>query len=173
MRCKIHWADCNWRHRFLLLPDLCKDIVFERNFLKIGGICAHVVLGGWTLGIPIVREKTSPCRMALAEDEPYCFWGLLADDGMDTPTGGSDVAGPREDSADALVKRQSESVLEAFHNIFMKTPGQTSLAQHRIDAGLSPLMRCKLCPVNAQKQAIMDACIKHLLSQRLIRRSRS
>lgn len=89
------------------------------------------------------------------------------------PTGGSEVAGPRDDSADAVVNSQREKVLEEFQNIFTKNPGQTSLAQHRIDAGLSPPMCCKLRPINSQKQTIMNACINDLLSQGLVRQGQS
>lgn len=41
--------------------------------------------------------------MVLAADEPYCLRDLLADDGVDTPSGDPEVAGQRKDRANAHV----------------------------------------------------------------------
>lgn len=66
-----------------------------------------------------------------------------------------------------------KQVLEEFSEIFTTTPGCTTLAEHCIDTGDNPPVRCKLRPVNSKKQAIMDNCIHDLLAQNLIRPSQS
>ncbi|KAL3212246.1 hypothetical protein MRX96_008082 [Rhipicephalus microplus] len=68
---------------------------------------------------------------------------------------------------------RTKHVLEEFSELFTTTPGCTTLAEHRIDTGDNPPARCKLRPVNAKKQAIMDNCIQDLLAQNLIRPSQS
>ncbi|KAL3176466.1 hypothetical protein MRX96_010262 [Rhipicephalus microplus] len=64
-------------------------------------------------------------------------------------------------------------VLGEFSEIFTTTLGCTTMAEHRIDTGNNPPVRCELQPVNCTKQAIMDNCIHDLLAQNLIRPSQS
>lgn len=78
--------------------------------------------------------------MALVEYEPYCLRDLFAKDGVDTSTAGSDVAGSREDSANAYIENQSERMLDEF-----KTYSQRPLASrllHGTEFTPDPAYRC-------------------------------
>lgn len=62
---------------------------------------------------------------------------------------------------------------EIIGPIFTKTPGCTSFVEHQIGTGDSPLVRCKLHPVNFKKRKIIDGCLQDLREQELLRRSTS
>lgn len=171
LKCKIHWASSNRIQRFLCVPDLCRDIVLGRDFLTATGMSLHVALSGWTIGtdpqciVPFAkRDKDITAALAIENSESYCLQGLF-EEVLLVPGIGHTI--PAE-GIPAMNK-----VLDDFSHLFTTIPGCTALAQHCIDTGDSAPVRCKLRPVNAKKQKIIEDCVNDLLEQRLIRHSTS
>lgn len=172
LKCKIQWATSSRIQRFLCVPDLCRDIVLGRDFLNATGISLHVALGGWTIGtdpqciVPFAkRERDVTAALAIEEDgESYCLQGLFEEVLVVPGTG----TFPADEGIQTMNK-----VLDDFSHLFTAIPGCTSLAQHSIDTGDSVPVRCKLRPVNAKKQEIIEGCVNDLLEKGLIRPSTS
>ncbi|KAL3227062.1 hypothetical protein MRX96_048860, partial [Rhipicephalus microplus] len=180
LKCQIEWAAGCRRQQFLCVPDLCRDVVLGRDFLTVSGISLHVSLGGWTVGtepqriVPFVKAvKEQPEAVDDFGDSLRCIFAesdatVCASVPEATAACNVIISGHSSD-----LDPRMKHILEEFSEIFTTTPGCTTLAEHRIDTGDNPPVRCKLRPVNSKKQAIMDNCIQDLLAQNLIRPSQS
>ncbi|KAL3195208.1 hypothetical protein MRX96_001879 [Rhipicephalus microplus] len=180
LKCQIEWAAGCRRQQFLCVPDLCRDVVLGRDFLTVSGISLHVSLGGWTVGtepqriVPFVKVvKEHPEAVDDFGDSLRCIFAesdatVCASVPEATAACNVIISGHSSD-----LDPRMKNILEEFSEIFTTTPGCTTLAEHRIDTGDNPPVRCKLRPVNSKKQAIMDNCIQDLLAQNLIRPSQS
>ncbi|KAL3203802.1 hypothetical protein MRX96_041720 [Rhipicephalus microplus] len=178
LKCQIEWAAGCRRQQFLCVPDLCRDVVLGRDFLTVSGISLHVSLGGWTVGTE--PQRIAPFVKAVWEqleavdnfgDSLRCIFAegdASVCASVPEATAACNVIIPGHSSD---LDPRMKHILEEFSEIFTTTPGCTTLAEHRIDTGDNPPVRCKLQPVNAKKQAIMDNCIQDLLAQNLIRPS--
>ncbi|KAL3236769.1 hypothetical protein MRX96_022184 [Rhipicephalus microplus] len=178
LKCQIEWAAGCRRQQFLCVPDLCRDVVLGRDFLTVSGISLHVSLGGWTVGtepqriVPFVKAaKEQPEAVDDFGDSLRCIFAesdatVCASVPEATAACNVIISGHSSD-----LDPRMKNILEEFSEIFTTTPGCTTLAEHRIDTGDNPPVRCKLRPVNSKKQAIMDNCIQDLLAQNLIRPS--
>ncbi|KAL3242252.1 hypothetical protein MRX96_021298 [Rhipicephalus microplus] len=143
--------------------------------LTVSGISLHVSLGGWTVGtepqriVPFVKVvKEQPEAVDDFGDSLRCIFAesdatVCASVPEATAACNVIISGHSSD-----LDPRMKHILEEFSEIFTTTPGCTTLAEHRIDTGDNPPVRCKLRPVNAKKQAIMDNCIQDLLAQNLI-----
>ncbi|KAL3223266.1 hypothetical protein MRX96_027675 [Rhipicephalus microplus] len=135
-------------------------------------------LGGWTVGtkpqriVPFVKAvKEQPEAVDDFGDSLRCIFAegdASVCASVPETTAACNVIIPGHSSD---LDPRMKHILEEFSEIFTTTPGCTTLAEHRIDTGDNPPVRCKLRPVNAKKQAIMDNCIQDLLAQNLIRPS--
>ncbi|KAL3191219.1 hypothetical protein MRX96_018787 [Rhipicephalus microplus] len=180
LKCQIEWAAGCRRQEFLCVPDLCRDVVLGRDFLTVSGISLHMSLGGWTDGtepqriVPFVKAvKEQPEAVDDFGDSLRCIFAegdASVCASVPEATAACHVIIPGHSSD---LDPRMKHILEEFREIFATTPGCTTLAEHRIDTGDNPPVRCKLRPVNAKKQAIMDNCIQYLLAQNLIRPSQS
>ncbi|KAL3183738.1 hypothetical protein MRX96_033816 [Rhipicephalus microplus] len=180
LKCQIEWAAGCRRQQFLCVPDLCRDVVLGRDFLRVSGISLHVSLGGWTVGtepqriVPFVKAvKEQPEAVDDFGDSLRCIFAegdasVCASVPEATAACNVIILGHSSD-----LDPRMKHILEEFSEIFTTTPSCTTLAEHRIDTGDNPPVRCKLRPVNSKKQAIMDNCIQDLLAQNLIRPSQS
>ncbi|KAL3216462.1 hypothetical protein MRX96_033068 [Rhipicephalus microplus] len=180
LKCQIEWAAGCRRQQFLCVPDLCRDVVLGRDFLTVSGISLHVSLGGWTVGTepqrisPFVKAvKVQPEAVDDFGDSLRCVFAesdatVCASVPEATAACNVIISGHSSD-----LDPRMKHILEELSEIFTTTPGCTTLAEHRIDTGDNPPVRCKLRPVNSKKQAIMDNCIQDLLAQNLIRPSQS
>ncbi|KAL3235219.1 hypothetical protein MRX96_048362 [Rhipicephalus microplus] len=178
LKCQIEWAAGCRRQQFLCVPDLCRDVILGRDFLTVSGITLHVSLGGWTVGtepqriVPFVKAvKEQPEAVDDFGDSLRCIFAesdatVCASVPEATAACNVIISGHSSD-----LDPRMKHILEEFSEIFTKTPGCTSLAEHRIDTGDNPPVRCKLRPVNSKKLSIMDNCIQDLLAQNLIRPS--
>lgn len=182
LKCRIEWtAGCRIQ-QFLCVPDLCRDVVLGRDFLTVSGVSLHVALGGWTVGTEPQRIKSfvkaDKERTEAVEDCAECLRCIFAEDDATVNVRASALITTAACSQDMPshspnLDPRMKLVLDEFRGIFTTIPGCTTLAEHHIDTGDNPPVRCKLRPVNAKKQAIMDDCIHDLLAQNLIRPSRS
>ncbi|KAL3225353.1 hypothetical protein MRX96_049241, partial [Rhipicephalus microplus] len=180
LKCQIEWAAGCRRQQCLCVPDLCRDVVLGRDFLAVSGISLHVSLGGMTVStelqriVPFVKAvKKQPEAVDDLGDSLRCIFvegdaSVCA--GLPEANAACNVIIP--DHSSNLDPRMKH-VLEEFSEIFITTPGHITLAEHRIDTGDNPPVRCKLRPVNAKKEAIMDNSIQDLLAQNLIHPSQS
>lgn len=194
LKSKIYWGASNRRQRFICVPDLCRDVVLGRDFLTATGMSLHVALGGWTVGtepqcvVPFAKRDERE-QVGQVEEDSYCLRSLFGEgfleeavavescyEQADETTGAAAATVQTGDSrvlSWALeLDPRMQQVLQNVSDIFTESPGCTTLVEHHIDTGDSPPVRCKLRPINAKKQAIMDGCIDDLLEEGLIRRTR-
>lgn len=176
IRCRIRWSGGCRKQRFIHMPGLCRDIILGRDFLIAAGLSIHVALGGWTLGTEIqelVRfGKSSEVPPVALSEEVYSLEELFAvPREVETCPEEAMVRGTPGEKAEG--DRRIVTVLNDYKDTFTVRPGCTSLIQHSIDTGDSRPVRCKMRPVNAEKRAIIDECIKDLLDQDLIEPSTS
>ncbi|XP_040062102.1 uncharacterized protein LOC120837010 [Ixodes scapularis] len=138
-----------------------------------------MALGGWTIGtepqciVLFAKGVKRPTEEPLAADDFYCLQGIFTEEEPDCASASDQTTsrGDRPQNHAPEVDACMENVLVDFRPMFTTTPGCTILAQHPIDTRKSPSVRCKLRPVNAKKQKIIDGCVQDLLEQGLIRQS--